>query len=69
MLSTHVILAQLFTKAYEYFKAHRAKNMTYMVAHQIALAHLEAGKPDLALKSVFLSASVCRRISALQHVC
>ena len=31
--------------------------MTYMVAHQIALAHLEAGKPDVALKSVFLWAS------------
>lgn len=26
--------------------------MTYMVAHQIALAHLEAGKPEVALKSV-----------------
>ncbi|GAA5871782.1 hypothetical protein JCM3774_000298 [Rhodotorula dairenensis] len=44
------IMIELFTKAYEYFKAHRAKNMTYMIAHQIALAHLEAGKPDLALK-------------------
>ena len=56
-----IMRAQLFTKAYEYFKAHRAKNMTYMVAHQIALAHLEAGKPDLALKSVVRSPYVCRK--------
>ncbi|GAA5980354.1 hypothetical protein JCM10908_001625 [Rhodotorula pacifica] len=44
------IIIELFTRAYEYFKAHRAKNVTYMIAHQIALAHLEAGKPDVALK-------------------
>ncbi|GAA6021829.1 hypothetical protein JCM8202_002832 [Rhodotorula sphaerocarpa] len=44
------IIIELFTKAYEYFKVHRAKNMTYMIAHQIALAHLEANKPDVALK-------------------
>lgn len=31
---------------------HKAKNMTYAIAHQIALAHLEAGKLDMALKCV-----------------
>ncbi|GAA5897386.1 hypothetical protein JCM8208_003259 [Rhodotorula glutinis] len=44
------IIVELLTKAYEFFKAHRAKNMTYCVANEIALAHLEAGKADMALK-------------------
>jgi len=45
---------QLFTKAYEFFKAHKAKNMTYFVANEIASAHFEAGKFDMALKCVAL---------------
>ncbi|BGO96780.1 hypothetical protein NBRC10513v2_000716 [Rhodotorula toruloides] len=44
------IIIELFTKAYEFYKVHKAKNMTYAIAHQIALAHLEAGKLDMALK-------------------
>ncbi|BGP28998.1 hypothetical protein JCM10296v2_000734 [Rhodotorula toruloides] len=44
------IIIELFTKAYEFYKVHKAKNMTYAIAHQIALAHLEAGKLDVALK-------------------
>ncbi|BGP12883.1 hypothetical protein JCM10213v2_000800 [Rhodosporidiobolus nylandii] len=42
--------AQLLTKAYEFFKAHKAKNMTYYLAAQIASAHLENGKHDMALR-------------------
>lgn len=34
---------------------HKAKNMTYAIAHQIALAHLEGGKLDVALKCVAAS--------------
>ncbi|GJN91753.1 hypothetical protein Rhopal_004776-T1 [Rhodotorula paludigena] len=44
------IIVELFTKAYEFFKAHRAKNMTFCIAAEIASAHLEAGKFDTALK-------------------
>ncbi|SGY32475.1 BQ5605_C002g01369 [Microbotryum silenes-dioicae] len=41
---------QLYTKAYEFFKAHRTKNMTFYVASQIALTHYEAGNHEMALK-------------------
>lgn len=41
---------QLLTKAYEFFKAHKTKNMTFYVASQIALAHYEGGNYDMALK-------------------
>ncbi|GAA6036838.1 hypothetical protein JCM8097_006306 [Rhodosporidiobolus ruineniae] len=43
-------IIQLLTKAYEFFKAHKAKNMTFEIAAQIASAHMENGKPDLAFK-------------------
>jgi hypothetical protein len=43
---------QLFTKAYEFFKANRAKNMTFYIAAQIASAHLENGKDDMAFRFV-----------------
>lgn len=43
-------LQQLFTKAYEFFKAHKSKNMTFFVASQIALAHYEGGNHEMALK-------------------
>ncbi|GAA6001644.1 hypothetical protein JCM10207_002245 [Rhodosporidiobolus poonsookiae] len=44
------LIVELFTKAYEFFKAHKAKNMTYFIASEIAAAHLESGKHDLALR-------------------
>lgn len=46
---------QLFTKAYEFFKAHKTKNMTFFVASQIALAHYEGGNHEMALKQVLSS--------------
>lgn len=45
-----VSLPQMLTKAYEFFKAHKNKNMTLFVASQIALAHLESGNHEMALK-------------------
>jgi trafficking protein particle complex subunit 11 len=45
-----LFLPQLFTKAYEFFKAHKTKNMTFFVASQIALAHYEGGNYEMALK-------------------
>ncbi|BGP36865.1 hypothetical protein JCM10449v2_000767 [Rhodotorula kratochvilovae] len=44
------LIVELFTKAYEFFKAHKAKNMTFCIANEIASAHFEAGKFDMALK-------------------
>lgn len=41
---------QLFTKAYEYFKANRTSRMTLYIASQIALAHFDAGNHEMALK-------------------
>lgn len=40
----------MLTKAYEFFKVHKTKNMTFYVAAQIALAHLESGNYEMALK-------------------
>lgn len=50
MLKLTCFRFQLFTKAYEFFKAHKTKNMTFYVASQIALAHYEGGNYDMALK-------------------
>ncbi|GAA5914419.1 hypothetical protein JCM6882_008227 [Rhodosporidiobolus microsporus] len=44
------IIIELFTKAYEFFKAHKAKNMTYFIAAQIASAHYENGKHEMAFR-------------------
>ncbi|GAA5850035.1 hypothetical protein JCM8547_000988 [Rhodosporidiobolus lusitaniae] len=44
------VIIELFTKAYEFFKAHKAKNMTFYIAAQIASAHLENGKDDMAFR-------------------
>ena len=44
------IAIDLFTKAYEHFKAHKHKNMTLLLAAQIALAHFEGGNHQMALK-------------------
>ncbi|KDE06050.1 hypothetical protein MVLG_03604 [Microbotryum lychnidis-dioicae p1A1 Lamole] len=44
------IIIELYTKAYEFFKAHRTKNMTFYVASQIALTHYEAGNHEMVLK-------------------
>ncbi|SCV68679.1 BQ2448_800 [Microbotryum intermedium] len=44
------IIIELYTQAYEFFKAHKAKNMTFYVASQIALTHYEAGNHEMALK-------------------
>ncbi|GAA5977298.1 hypothetical protein JCM11641_000058 [Rhodosporidiobolus odoratus] len=44
------LIIELYTKAYEFFKANKAKNMTYFIAAQIASAHLENGKHDMAFR-------------------
>ncbi|GAA6055585.1 hypothetical protein JCM3770_002500 [Rhodotorula araucariae] len=44
------VIVELFTKAYEFFKVHKAKNMTYCIANEIASAHFEASRFDVALK-------------------
>ncbi|GAA5831856.1 hypothetical protein JCM11251_003912 [Rhodosporidiobolus azoricus] len=44
------IIIELFTKAYEFFKAHKAKNMTYYIAAQIASAHYENGNHEMAFR-------------------
>ncbi|KAI5481898.1 hypothetical protein MNV49_000175 [Pseudohyphozyma bogoriensis] len=44
------LIIDLYTKAYEYFKAHKTSRMSLFLASQIALTHYEAGKYEMALK-------------------
>ncbi|GAA5919086.1 hypothetical protein JCM1841_003742 [Sporobolomyces salmonicolor] len=44
------VIIELLTKAYEFFKAHKTKNMTFFIAAQIARAHFEGGNHEMALK-------------------
>ncbi|KAK4054805.1 hypothetical protein OIV83_000729 [Microbotryomycetes sp. JL201] len=44
------LIIDLFTKAYEFFKHHKMRNMTVFVASQIAKAHFESDNRDMAIK-------------------
>ncbi|KAK4058130.1 hypothetical protein OIO90_000869 [Microbotryomycetes sp. JL221] len=44
------LIIDLLTKAYEFFKHHKMKNMTVYVASQIALAHVDNQNHDMSLK-------------------
>ncbi|KAM0793128.1 hypothetical protein ACM66B_000606 [Microbotryomycetes sp. NB124-2] len=44
------LIIDLFTKAYEFFKHHKMKNMTVYVASQIAKAHVDSENRDMAIK-------------------
>ncbi|KAM0752891.1 hypothetical protein T439DRAFT_323501 [Meredithblackwellia eburnea MCA 4105] len=44
------IIIDLYTKSYEYFKAHKTSRLSLFIASQIALTHFQAGNHEMALK-------------------